>query len=138
MLLKSFVILILSFSFIKPFCQTNSSIYSQKSITVQEKKYIGFLNHYGFILINLKADTIIRQEGGYHDWQFEDFNKDGYKDILLEIASNTPSSYDLFLYDPLQNKFRQIKNFENFPASQKIGNSRFYYSYRRNGCADND
>lgn len=116
--------------------QVDTSIYSFQNVTIQGKKYTGFLTHSGFQLLNSKNQTYLRHQGDYFGWKFEDFNKDGYKDIYLDKGGNTPEMFDLLLYVPLTKFFRQVKSFENFPAPVKIGTTKYYYSYHKSGCAD--
>ena len=79
-------------------------------------------------------DTI--ESGGLAYIKYPDFNKDGNADILLDYIGNN-STYFLYLFDPLTNKFREIENYSKFPdAIQLKTNSKYYYSYRRTGCAD--
>jgi hypothetical protein len=54
----------------------------------------------------------------------------------LDKGGNTPERFDLLLYVPATKSFRQIKNFENFPAPEKINGTKYYYSYHKSGCAD--
>jgi len=69
---------------------------------------------------------------------FPDFNKDGYSDILIERNENTPSVFDLLLYDPNFGTFKEVKDFDLFPDPTPIPGTKLYYSYHRNGCADMD
>ena len=106
------------------------------SATINKKKYIGFLKEDAFYLINSKGDTVIKQEDYYMMWEFKDFNKDGHKDVILHHSSNTGYVLDLFIFLPTTNKFKKVKDFDNFPAPEQIKGTKFYYSYHKSGCGD--
>ena len=114
----------------------DTSNFSLHSATIGHKKYIGFLKEQHFYLMNAKGDTLIRQQDYYHQFEFRDFNKDGHKDILLYLASNTPAMIDLFLFVPSTKKFKMVQSMTNFPAAEKITGTKYYYSYHKSGCAD--
>jgi hypothetical protein len=103
--------------------------------TIKGKKYFAFLNHFGFYLL-VNNDTIIKRQSDYLACHFKDFNHDGYKDLFLDHGGNTPERFDLLLYIPTTKSFKQIIDFENFPAPTKIGATKYYYSYHKSGCAD--
>ena len=116
--------------------QNDTSIYSQQTVTIKGKKYNGFLTPDGFQLLNSKNEIYLRHLGDYFTWEFKDFNKDGYKDIYLEKGGNTPERFDLLLYVTTTRVFRQVKDFEYFPAPENIKGTRYFYSYHKSGCAD--
>lgn len=118
----------------KVYADTNS--FAIHTTTIAGKKYIGFFNDQTYYLLNPKGDTVLRKKGYYFDAEFKDFNKDGHQDIILHYSSNTPIVLDLFLYVPTTGKFREIKNFRDFPAPEQIKGTKFYYSYHKSGCAD--
>jgi hypothetical protein len=91
-----------------------------------------------FIVKNSGDEIIYNQEENPLDFKFYDFNEDGYADILLNYATNSPGHQDLLLYDEKKNKFDFVESFYNFPNSKKIKESNLYYSYHGNGCADFD
>ena len=118
----------------KVYSDTNS--YAIHKATIAGRKYIGFLNDQTFYLLNEKGNTVFKRSDFYFDWEFKDFNKDGYLDVMLTYSSNTPSVLDLFIYSPAKEKFREIKNFKKFPEPELIKGTKFYYSYHKSGCAD--
>jgi hypothetical protein len=68
--------------------------------------------------------------------EYIDFDKDGNTDILVDYIGNN-STYFLFLFDQRSNSFKAINNYSSFPdAVQLKANPKFYYSYHRAGCAD--
>ena len=85
----------------------------------------------GFQLLNSKNEIYLRHSGDYFTWQFKDFNKDGYNDIYLDRGGNTPERFDLLVYVPTTKSFRQIKDFENFPAPENISGTKYFYSYHK-------
>jgi hypothetical protein len=70
--------------------------------------------------------------------EFKDFNGDGYPDLVVNYKSNIPGRCDLMLYDKRSKQFKQVSGFPEYPASIKIPNSVFYYSYHKSGCGDMD
>ena len=116
--------------------QVDTSFYSSQNVIIQGKKYVGFLTRDGFQLLDSNDETYLKHPGDYFTWQFKDFNEDGFKDIYLDKGGNTPEWFDLLLYVSSTKSFRQIKNFENFPAPEKINGTNYYYSYHKSSCAD--
>ena len=84
-----------------------------------------------------RADLYLTFEP-FFKMEFKDFNGDGYPDLLVEYRSNVPGKCDLMLYDKLTKKFVQVNGFPEYPTSEKIVNTPFFYSYRKSGCADLD
>lgn len=70
--------------------------------------------------------------------EFKDINGDGYPDLVVHYKSNIPNVTDAALYDKRSKKFVLITGYPNYPASERILNSNFYYSYHTGGCADMD
>ena len=68
--------------------------------------------------------------------KFQDFNNDGFKDIIIDYYSNVPDRNDLIIYDPGARKFVQIKDFPDYPAAIPLKGTKLFYSYHRSGCAD--
>mgnify|MGYP000876488451 CR=1 FL=1 len=82
----------------------------------------------------IQVDTLNAE--GLSSLKFPDFDKDGYKDIMLTHIGNN-FTYDLYLFDKARNLFRLVKGFDRFPESQQLKtNSKYYFSYHRAGCAD--
>lgn len=113
----------------------DTTSYSIQVTTIKDKKYIGFLNMSGFYLIDARNKMVIFQSGDYFTWELKDFNGDGNKDIFLDKGGNTPERFDLLLYVS-HNHFKQIEDFDKFPSPVHIKGTRFYYSYHKSGCAD--
>jgi hypothetical protein len=84
-----------------------------------------------------RADLYITFEK-FAGLEFKDFNGDGSPDLIISYNSNIPAVKDLILYDKRTKKFVQVTNFSNYPASVRIPNTGFYYSYHPSGCADMD
>lgn len=118
----------------KVYADTNS--FAIHTATVAGKKYIGFFNEQTYYLLNAKGDTVLKKSDYYFDAEFKDFNKDGHQDIILHYSSNAPMVLDLFLYDATTGRFREVKDFRDFPAPEHIKGTKFYYSYHKSGCAD--
>ena len=120
----------------KKHLQTDTSVYSSKRVTISGKRYTGIITPKGFQLLSFEKKVYLKHPGDYFTWEFKDFNKDGYKDIYLDKGGNTPGRFDLLIYVPTTKSFEQVKNFEAFPAPEKIKGTKYYYSYHRSGCAD--
>lgn len=115
-----------------------SELYCDTTL-INGKKYIGCHNsETNFYIINEKLDTIYRHKEWVNSVQFTDFNNDGYQDILFEYMTNVPDILDLALFDAKSGKFTLVEDFSDFPAPNKIGETGFYYSYHRSGCADSN
>ena len=68
--------------------------------------------------------------------EYVDFDKDGNTDILIDYIGNN-STYFLFLFDQNSNSFKAIDHYSSFPDAVHLkANPKFYYSYHRAGCAD--
>lgn len=87
-------------------------------------------------LLNESKDTIYKHPEWTNKNEFIDFNHDGYKDILFHYVTNVPGIYDLALFNPLTNTYKLVEDFGDYAAPVKMKDSKFYYSYERNGCSD--
>ncbi|HQW04853.1 MAG TPA: hypothetical protein PLV08_11600 [Flavobacteriales bacterium] len=77
--------------------------------------------------------TIRGPEGGV---RFEDFNSDGFPDLVFSYLGNNRVS-DLYLFDVEKESFTEVLGFRQVSDSQPVsGQLGLYYSYRRAGCAD--
>ncbi len=109
-----------------------------KTLSIVGKQYIGHLDQWGFCLTEPRGDTILNlPQSDYFDFKSEDFNKDGFKDLYLELGGNMPERYALYLFVLSTGKFKELKNFSDFPSAQLVPGTTCYYSYYRSGCADN-
>lgn len=113
----------------------DTTSYSVKTETIKGKKYIGFLSLSGFYLLDNKNKTVAFQPGDYFTWELKDLDGDGNKDIFLDKGGNMPERYDLLLFISA-NHYRQIRDFELFPAPTQIKGTKYFYSYHKSGCAD--
>jgi len=118
----------------KVYTDTNSFVIH--TATVAGKKYIGFLKYQTYYLLNYNGDTVLTKSENYLDAEFNDFNKDGYQDVILHYSGNASYVLDLFLYVPITGKWKEVKNFRDFPAPEKLKQAKLYYSYHKSGCAD--
>ncbi|MBX2926032.1 MAG: hypothetical protein KF746_27805 [Chitinophagaceae bacterium] len=116
------------------YSDTNS--FAIRTAKVAGKKYIGYINDQTYYLLNSNGDTLIKKTDFYLDTEFKDFDKDGYQDIMLHHSGNTPMALDLFMYSPVTGKFKEVRNFREFPAPDRINGTNLYYSYHKSGCAD--
>jgi hypothetical protein len=109
---------------------------NRQTATISGKRYRGQLDQWGFYVTKSKYDTVLNLEDSYFDFQFKDFNKDGFKDIFLDWGGNIPDRYTLYLFIPLTGKFKEVKNFSDFPLAKPLPGTHYYYSYNSSGCAD--
>ncbi|NHN24851.1 hypothetical protein FIA58_004095 [Flavobacterium jejuense] len=107
---------------------------SENGITFETclKKY------YLFTLKSSKGDVLYKNDNNPSDYKFIDFNEDGFLDIQLHFMTNVPGVNEILIFNPKSKSFIEIENFSNFPSTIKIKATDFYYSYERNGCADNN
>jgi hypothetical protein len=107
-----------------------------KTVTIDGKRLIAHHDQWDFWIVNAKKDTVVRLQPSFMDFKFNDFNKDGYKDLMLDLAGNIPDNCRLFLYVPKQQTFREVKGFDDLPLPLRIAGTNYFYSYSRAGCAD--
>lgn len=129
-----FVILVFMISYCSSSQQT-------ETLRIRNNWFKAHLDLSGFFLLNGKSDTVLKfGPNCFVNYQFKDFNKDGYKDLCLEWAGNKGGNYggtySVCAFDTATNAFKEIKNFENYPDAQQIKGSKYYYSYQRIGCSD--
>ena len=84
---------------------------------------------------NSNGDTILKEADLFQNFEFKDFNGDGNNDLMINYISNIPIK-DLFLFDIETMKFRKVKDFSEYPESEPITGTKYYYYYHRSGCAD--
>ncbi len=86
-------------------------------------------------IIKNKFDTItiVGASGGVH---VEDFNSDGFPDVILFYLSNHPVN-DLFLFEPQKEVYIEVEGFNQVSDAKPIrGRIETYYAYQRAGCGD--
>ncbi|AYL96491.1 hypothetical protein [Mucilaginibacter celer] len=98
---------------------------------------ISYSNSDTVVEVKAKRRIVSRlHEFGIWEMKFIDFNKDGYKDILIQYVSNTPNDNNLYLYNKHRHNFIEVNNFRNFAYAAGLGSNNLYYSYERAGCGD--
>ncbi len=126
----TFVLLITHLFFINTFAQNTKtikcdSIYKNKGITIKlinfETEKEGYDSDKNSILIisqkaNNKSSIIIKDSifSLVQKIEFQDYNSDGIKDILVQNISDVRSNwtYNLYLYNPKANNFKRVDGFE--------------------------
>ncbi|RZL18590.1 MAG: hypothetical protein EOO96_26960 [Pedobacter sp.] len=93
-------------------------------------------SEYNLVLKNDKGDTLYQDRIYSPKQLFVDYNGDGYKDILIEYMTNIPGVKDLLLYDVANKTFKKVLDFQDYPSTQRLVHTKYYYSYHRSGCAD--
>lgn len=116
--------------------EKDTILYSDTTKILDQTYIANYLNNDVFFVRNQNGDTLFSDTELCPQFEFEDFDKDGYEDIRFHYLSNTPSVQDLILFDFKSKLFKKVENFSNYPAPEKIGNTKYYYSYHRSGCAD--
>lgn len=107
------------------------------STSIDNQKYFAFCDtNYFFFVLNNKKDTLFRQQELHPDFEFIDFNFDGCNDILINWTSGVPDTKSLILFDKISYDFKQVENFENYPAPNRLSQTDIFYSYVRSGCGD--
>ncbi|WP_412983927.1 hypothetical protein [Pontimicrobium sp. IMCC45349] len=91
-----------------------------------------------FTLKSSKGDVLYKNDNNPSEYILKDFNEDGFLDIELHFMTNVPDVNEILIFNPELKKFIEIVNFSSFPASIKIKNTNYYYSYHRSGCADSN
>jgi hypothetical protein len=83
-----------------------------------------------------KGDTIYRHDtAAGNGFEFEDFNGDGVLDIRMDHLTNVGGSKEWIVFDPKAQRFKNIKGFFEFPATEKLPGTKYFYSDHRMGCA---
>jgi hypothetical protein len=108
-----------------------------KTAIIDGKHYTGHLGWFNFYLLTQKGDTVLNVHESFFAFKFEDFNHDGYKDIYLDWGGNSAEKYSLYVFVPFSKKFKELKNFSDFPDAKPLKGTKYYYSYSKAGCADN-
>jgi hypothetical protein len=115
------------------FIVANNDISSTDTAKVNGKSYTAICeNQEKVSILNSKNKNIFTKNVDCTFIKFEDFNKDGYKDLTI----NTTTTQNLMMYNPKIKKFQFIEKFFNFPNATYIDKTNRYYSYHRSGCAD--
>ena len=91
-----------------------------------------------FSLKSSEGDILYKNDNNPSEYIFTDFNEDGFLDIELHFMTNVPGVNEILIFNPKLKQFTEIENFSSFPASIKIKNTDYYYSYERSGCADSN
>jgi hypothetical protein len=116
--------------------ENDNILYSDSVVILGRTYYAYSLSNGIFIIKNKQNDTLLIEKDLSPNFEFKDFNGDGFQDIMFYIMSNTGGVWDLILYDSAKKTFRLVENFPDFPDPIKIENTIFYYSYHKSGCAD--
>lgn len=115
------------------FIIANNDISSIDRAKVNGKSYTAICeNQEKVSILNSKNKNIFTKNVDCTFIKFEDFNKDGYKDLTI----NTTTTQNLMMYNSKIKKFQFIEKFFNFPNATYIDKTNRYYSYHRSGCAD--
>jgi hypothetical protein len=88
-----------------------------------------------FYILDSKEKIVFKSNSYYRFFEFIDINNDGRKDLIFSYIGNNPIQ-DLILYDIKNKVFTPVKDFSEYPEPIKIKGTKYYYSYRRSGCAD--
>ncbi|AWH85976.1 hypothetical protein HYN59_13045 [Flavobacterium album] len=83
-----------------------------------------------------KGDTIYTHPNfAGNGFEFEDVDRDSINDISLNQLSNVGGVKELIIFDRKTDTFREIKDFSDFPSSERLEGTKYFYSNHRMGCA---
>eukprot|EP01132_Coremiostelium_polycephalum_P020907 gene20907-24848_t len=116
--------------------KADTIVYSESLYINQQLFVVHQTNNDRIFVIKENRDTIFTRNDFSPDFEFKDFNGDGYKDIIIHYRTNVPGIEDLLLYAADEKTFKEVLDFQSFPAPEKIKGTDYYYSYHRSGCAD--
>lgn len=125
-------------SYVTPVVQsdTDTTILHIDTAKIKGNTYIAFYKTDTLYVVNNGGDTIIRTPDLHPNFEFNDFNEDGCKDIRIHYLGNVPAVQDLLLFDKTKKSFKLVEDFSRFPDPNPIKGTKFFYSYHRSGCAD--
>lgn len=110
---------------------------SLDTLVVVRDTYFMYRYYSGLTVVFDMDNSIIDRDSNYiQNWGTEDFNGDGFSDIRYSYSMNTPGVDRLLLFIPKSKTFEEVPNFIDFASAKKVGETGFYYSYRKAGCAD--
>lgn len=115
----------------------SSSLYLfADTVEVQGDVFVAAMNAFNvFILLKNQIDTLILDSTLSPEFEFADFDEDGFSDLNFYINKNIQLR-QLYLYDPKSASFKFVEGFEDYPEPIRIKKTEYYYSYHRSGCAD--
>lgn len=117
--------------------QIDSTILRVESATIENMLYTAVIRtDYILCLTDSLGNVVFEKNNTCPNIEFADFDKDGMKDLMVNYMSNIPGVQDFVKYDAKSKIFRLIENFTKYPASKPIEGTKYFYSYRRSGCAD--
>jgi len=115
--------------------EIDSSIIAVDSATILNKHFLAIYRSPDSLILLKDGDTILSDIRYNNGFKFDDFNFDGYKDLIIERASNVGGIIDLLLFDTINLTFKLVDDLSKFPSPEKI-TQEIYYSYAKAGCAD--
>jgi len=120
-----------------PNAKDSSIVHSDSTLILGERFKAVYKTNGILYVLGSKGDTLSKERGLYHQFEFDDFNGDGLDDIRVHYVTNLPIE-DLLMFDSSRKKFRKVLDFSKYPEPQTIPGTNYYYSYHRSGCADAD
>lgn len=115
----------------------SSIVYADSAVILDEVYKVLYKANDMLYVLNPKNDTILKAADLHQNFEFDDFNADGMKDIRVHFLGNVPFD-ELLLFDKTKKNFRLVKDFHDFPEPIALQGTKYYYSYHRSGCADMD
>ncbi len=115
--------------------EVDSTILLVKSETIYKELFTAILKSNDTLYLLDSKENILFKNVNQSNFEFKDFNNDGYKDLILTYYSNIHYQ-DLILFDTISNTFIPVEKFSRFPEAKSVESTKYYYSYRRDGCAD--
>jgi hypothetical protein len=115
----------------------DSTIIITDSALINGEKYRAIYRTDEFLYIQDSNDNVVFKSNDYYpDFEFVDFNNDGYKDLMINHLSNVSAIKDMIIYDIKSKMFKPIEHFSEYPDPKPISGTKYFYSYHRSGCAD--
>ncbi|MGC4041839.1 MAG: hypothetical protein QM710_13920 [Flavobacterium sp.] len=113
------------------------------TLKIGNKKFIVIQNdprddrNMNLSILDEKKDTVYVHDGfATNGFELEDFDHNGIPDIRLFQITNVDGISDLIFYDTNDKTFKPVQDFGNFPQPTKMKNTKYWFSYHRNGCSD--
>jgi hypothetical protein len=109
----------------------------ESTVILGEKYSARYKTDYFVYLYNSKDEVILAEPDGSFDISFKDYNGDNLDDFTIGYTGASRHYQKLFLFDKEDKKFREVVGFEDYSGPVKIGNTKYHFSYRSDGCASN-
>ncbi len=115
----------------------DSTILKIESAVIDNMLYRASISSDYSLQIKDSTETVVfTLNNTYPNFEFRDYDQDGYKDLIISHISNVPGREDRIRYNPNLERFILIEGFSDYPNALRIEGTKYLYSYHRSGCAD--